>query len=141
MHGGTLGFLQWLKEQSLRLSSEELVFFAHWITPEIRPKRFDTRFFLVEVPSDVEVQPDGQEVFEHLWIRPREGVRLRKGDPLKLMTPTLRNLELLSKFSTTAEAVAALREAEVPTILSKPQLTADGNERFLHPGDKGYDAL
>jgi hypothetical protein len=33
------------RAEQLRLATDQLVYFAHWITPEERPIRFDTRFF------------------------------------------------------------------------------------------------
>ena len=34
--------------ESLRLRAKNIVPCAHWITPEVEPKRFDTRFFLAK---------------------------------------------------------------------------------------------
>lgn len=141
MNQGALGFLDWINEQDLRLATEELVFFAHWITPKDRPKRFDTRFFLIEVPPGLEVHTDELEVFEHVWLSPKDGNEAEESERLKLMTPTLKNLELLASFATTAEAVTTLRNREVPTILPKIFFTPEGERSVLHPGDAGYDDL
>ena len=35
--------------EGLRLRANNIVPCAHWVTPTIEPKRFDTRFFLVKV--------------------------------------------------------------------------------------------
>ena len=35
--------------RSLRIAADELLYVAHWITPEPEPRRYDTRFFLARV--------------------------------------------------------------------------------------------
>ncbi len=58
--------------------------FAHWITPEVEPKRFDTRFFLAEMPAGQVCRDVGGEADERLWVRRRDA--LEQG--LRLMPPT-----------------------------------------------------
>jgi len=41
-----------VKQENLRLATDRLVYFAHWITPEGNPLRFDTRFFAAPTPPD-----------------------------------------------------------------------------------------
>ena len=43
-------FAELLQAEDLFLRVERLVYWAHWITPSIVPRRFDTRFFLAPVP-------------------------------------------------------------------------------------------
>src|SRR5882724_8274341 len=43
-------FLKVLADNGLWLALDELVPYAHWITPEGMPKRFDTWFFLAAAP-------------------------------------------------------------------------------------------
>lgn len=38
-------FRDMLSAERLRLATDALVYFAHWITPAVNPLRFDTRFF------------------------------------------------------------------------------------------------
>ena len=38
-------FWDLLRKEELQLATDRLVYFAHWITPEDQPLRFDTRFF------------------------------------------------------------------------------------------------
>src|SRR5688500_13513659 len=40
------------EEAGLRVAADDLVYWAHWITPSAEPKRFDTHFFVAEVPAD-----------------------------------------------------------------------------------------
>ncbi len=81
-----------------RLALGDISYLAHWVTPIGRPKRFDTRFFLALAPKEQVVLHDGSETVDHLWIRPAEA--LARGEALKLLTPTLHTLRLLSRWQT-----------------------------------------
>jgi len=86
----------------LRLAVNRLAYLSHWITPPIRPKRFDTRFFVAEAPHQQTALHDGTEMVDQLWISPSEALAERAS--LKLLTPTQKTLELLGRH----ERVAAL---------------------------------
>lgn len=141
MYQGEIGFIPWVQSLGLTLATDDLVYFAHWITPASRPKRFDTRFFIVPVGRDVDVRTDRKEVFDRIWITPEEASRRLQRGELDLMRPTMANLELLAPYATSHEAVAAMRDRRVPTILPKIIETPDGGRIVLHPGDEGYDTI
>lgn len=72
---------------------------SHWITPELMPKRYDTRFFMVFMPRDQECTPDLIETTHGIWISPEKGLAGNfKGD-IPLSPPTLVTLHELLKFS------------------------------------------
>lgn len=141
MYQGSLEFISWVEGKGLTLATDELVYFAHWITPAIRPKRFDTRFFIAQLGPDVEVQTDRKEVFDRIWVTPAEATEKQERGELELMRPTLANLELLAPYATSQEAVEAMKQRQVPTILPKIVEGPDGSRIVLHPGDEGYDAI
>jgi len=49
-----------VKQENLRLATDRLLYFAHWITPEDSPRRFDTVFFAAET------RQTGRELFATL---------------------------------------------------------------------------
>src|SRR4051794_17042595 len=49
---GKTTFLNVITEHEMLLALDELVPYAHWITPEGMPKRFDTWFFLAAAPPE-----------------------------------------------------------------------------------------
>ncbi len=61
LNSGELTLRAFLERESLRLACDLLVPFAHWITPEMMPKRFDTKFYLVDAPNDQLLGRDGYE--------------------------------------------------------------------------------
>src|SRR5215470_7778298 len=52
LNEGKITFLKVLTGNGMLLALDELVPYAHWITPEGMPKRFDTWFFLAAAPPD-----------------------------------------------------------------------------------------
>lgn len=99
-----------LRAENLRLACDQLVRFAHWITPEMMPKRFDTEFFLAAAPQGHAGQHDGRESVDSIWISPEEAISDRK--KWNVIFPTKLNLMKLAKSSTVAEAIAAARASE-----------------------------
>ena len=81
--------------ESLRLRAKNIVPCAHWITPAIEPKRFDTRFFLAKVNAKQLASHDGFELTESFWIKPADAlVKLTNGE-MNMILPTIKNIEKL----------------------------------------------
>src|SRR5207249_948938 len=73
-HSDKQAFWTMLRTEGLTLATDRLVYFAHWITPEESPVRFDTRFFAAEAPAGQEATLDGKEVIAVRWLGPREAI-------------------------------------------------------------------
>ena len=116
----------------------ELIPFSRWITPEPVPIRFDTRFYLALAPPHSPPRPDGRETVDAAWFEPARALsRHREGD-LDLVFPTIKNLEVLTRFETSEEAMDATRNADVEPIL--PRVVGDGGDRrVVLPGEAGYE--
>ena len=127
-------FASILRAENLRLATDRLTYFGHWITPVAVPRRYDTRFFLAVAPGGQEARHDGSESIAHRWIRPQEALDER--DELGLRFPTIRTLEQFAQCDSTAALVRELAGKRVVRPLL-PRMTADG--RTLLPGDPGYE--
>ena len=104
---GSKNFYDILSELRGPLDLENVVYFAHWRTPQQRARRFDTRFFAVKSPDNQVATCDGHETVEHHWVRPAEALeRFRQGE-WKLLLPTRTILDELA------------RERDVGSVLAK----------------------
>lgn len=124
------------RAENLRLATDRLLYFGHWITPVSVPRRYDTRFFLAVAPEGQEAQHDNHETTAHVWMRPQEALDLCAKEMLNMRFPTIKTLERFAACSTADQLVAEISSAgDVQTRL--PRITKDG--RTLLPGDPGYE--
>ncbi len=128
------------EEASVELQGpDELVLFSHWITPELVPVRFDTRFYLALAPTHSAPQPDGFETTEAAWWEPRLALDAHRDGELSLVFPTIKQLESLRTHATSDEALEAARGRSVEPIM--PKVVGEGKEqRVVLPGEPGYEA-
>ena len=103
LHRGEQGMVELCAAEGLQLAVDRLVYLSHWLTPLGRPKRFDTRFFIAAAPAAQTAAHDGTELVEQLWIAP--AAALARSASLKLLTPTQKTLETLTRFAAVAEAI------------------------------------
>jgi 8-oxo-dGTP pyrophosphatase MutT (NUDIX family) len=129
-----------LEAEDLEMSCERLVPFAHWITPEFMPRRFDTHFFLVAAPPDQVAAHDGSESVDSLWVTPAAAVAEREARRRTIIFPTLLNLRRLGRSRSVAEALEAARRAPPVTVLPKVVRT-DAGPRVRIPAEAGYDVV
>jgi 8-oxo-dGTP pyrophosphatase MutT (NUDIX family) len=138
-HADNRAFWHMLRAERLRLATDQIAYFAHWITPEERPLRFDTRFFAAPMPTGQEAVADDHEIVDVRWLTPAEAFAALERGEISLRTPTQKNLALFQGASSVAEALARVEGRAVATI--RPRLVADargGGQRSLMPGDPGY---
>ena len=131
-------FIELVRTSQLTLASKELVHFAHWITPQMMPKRFDTHFFIAASPPDHDLQHDGYESVDSVWIRPQQALDEAAAGDRTIIFPTLRNLEKLSQYTRVEPALAQIAKE---TIVPVTPWTEDREEgKFLCiPKDAGYE--
>jgi 8-oxo-dGTP pyrophosphatase MutT (NUDIX family) len=136
-HGDNRAFWTMVRAEGLRLTTDRIVYFAHWITPEEQPLRFDTRFFAAPAPAGQEPTGDDYEMTDLKWLTPQEAVEAQRRGEITLRNPTVKNLMLFDGARDTAHALERVRDRDVPTI--RPRVIMEGDQRrVLMPGDPGY---
>jgi 8-oxo-dGTP pyrophosphatase MutT (NUDIX family) len=134
---GKTQFRELIAGEGLQLATDLMVPFAHWITPEPLPKRFDTFFYLVAAPVDQLGMHDGRESVEGLWISPQQALREAEAGSRTLVFATQLNLVKLARYRTVAEAVQASRATPIVTVL--PILERGKTSHTFHiPEAAGY---
>ena len=101
------------EQQGIQLAAKRLHYIAHWITPPVRPKRFDTRFFLTTVAADQQAEHDTVETVHHQWIRPAD--MLSSEEASRLMAPQRSVLETLAAFDSLPAIVQWAAQVQVVT--------------------------
>src|ERR1700688_4691417 len=139
LNAGDVRFLEACRDEGLRLATDRVHYFSHWIPPDPAPKRYDPRFFVAALPPGQEPIHDDHETVDTVWVRPDEALARARAGEFDLIFPTMKNLEAISRFATSGDLLAAAAAVErVPTVL--PRVVADERGfRILLPGDPGYD--
>lgn len=133
------GIDEMAETEDLELATDLLIYCAHWITPVIRPKRFDTHFFLAPAPADHVAMHDGSESLESLWATPQRVFSNFIEGTHHVMFPTYCNLWKLDRSKTVAEALDRARGERVVSILGQHEKGPEGDTRRVLPKDAGYD--
>lgn len=131
---GTLALSDFLRARSLLLRADLLRAFAHWITPEWQPRRFDTRFFLAELPAGQHTRDVGGEADRVTWLPVTHAYESFRSGSLTLLNATASTLRDLSIHPDVSSAMAAPRR--VRTIRSRAVETPDGVQ-MVYDGEHG----
>lgn len=133
-------FATLLQEEHLRLEVERLVYWAHWITPSIVPKRFDTRFFIAMLPPEQTAAIDAVEAIEMAWLTPASLIDAARDGAMTVSQPTLYNLmELdasLRQHLSLDAILASETQREVVPVL--PKVMKGEQRMIIMPWDSEY---
>ncbi len=136
LHAGLVDLTSLCEDWGLTLATDKLHYFSHWVTPPGRPKRFDTRFFVAEVPEGQTAIADETETAEVMWLTPSDAITPSRA--LKLLPVTRETLKSLANYRSVAEVIAAARAArEVPCMMPRAGVGADGPRPVL-PSEWAY---
>ena len=131
-------FFAMLRAERLTLATDRLGYFAHWITPEENPIRFDTRFFAAVAPPGQEPAADGHEIVALRWLTSEEALAAMRRKEISLRSPTIKNLEIIGEAAggsaTAMEVAVSVGRRPVSTIRPRV-LTVDGRPQAVLPGD------
>lgn len=113
---------QILADHGWQPAFEQLVPFSHWITPATVATRFDTRFFVAELPRGQSALHDTIETSEGVWLTPR----LALGEGYHTLFPTTEHLKRLAAFQTVGGLLEFARSKPIRTV--NPEM-APGDDR------------
>jgi 8-oxo-dGTP pyrophosphatase MutT (NUDIX family) len=130
-------FVDIVRDWGLRLAADRLVLCARWVTPEALSRRYDARFFLEEVPAEVEVFPEKGELVEHLWIAPSEALERYFDFRLRMLYPTAKTLSWLEQGSSVAEWRQRFLGMKIEAILPRLRRVGDSVISVI-PGEPRY---
>ena len=135
---GGITICEMAQREKLLFALDQLHYYAHWITPEARSERFDTRFFLARYPLGQEASHDQRETTAGIWITPQKALEENLKGEVFLSPPTLKTLEDLSRFKSIDEIFSSLKEGEIQPIL--PILTKiPSGPLIIFPWDPEYE--
>ena len=134
VHEGELSLADFGASEGLHFDISQLIYFAHWITPEFEVKRYDTRFFLAIVPPGQEPLHDDKELVASEWISPAEALTGHAEGRFPMLPPTFRILDDMARCDT-LDALVDWARAERPFPMMPSLSQVDGRMAIVLPGD------
>lgn len=98
-----------LTARGLVLRSDLMRAWAHWITPEFEPRRFDTRFFLAALPEGQRARDVSDEADHAAWVPVRHAVAEHDAGRMAMLPPTIAALRDLAASPDVRSALSAPR--------------------------------
>ena len=134
----SLSFAAMLDRRGLVLRADLLRPWAHWITPEIEPKRYDTRFFVAALPTGQRTRDVGGEADRVAWVRPSDALAAAQSGEMGMLPPTAFTLSEIAAYDDVDAVLAAGTARDVKPVLPKVVVDDDEQARLLLPHDEGY---
>jgi 8-oxo-dGTP pyrophosphatase MutT (NUDIX family) len=127
--------LAFAEAENLEFAVDALGHFAHWMTPDVMKKRFDTHFFVALAPDDHIGAHDGSESVDSVWITAQQAVDDAHAKKRTVIFPTLMNLQKFAQHKTVDAALAACGDV----VSVKPFIEIEGEKKFLRiQANAGY---
>jgi 8-oxo-dGTP pyrophosphatase MutT (NUDIX family) len=128
-----------LTRRGLALRADLLRPWAHWITPEIEPRRYDTRFFVAGLPAGQLTRDVGGEADATMWLTPQAAVDLHERGELAMLPPTIATLRELAEYATVEDVLAAATARDIAPVLPRVVMSDTGDQmELLLPHMEGY---
>jgi 8-oxo-dGTP pyrophosphatase MutT (NUDIX family) len=125
-----LTFSDLLARRGLVVDDGSLVPFAHWVTPEVEDRRFDTRFFVAALPAGQDARHIGGEADRAAWWLPADALSAYDEGRMAMLTPTIAVLRMLLGHADVAAAITAVSRRDVVPLLPAPYVDAAGELRW-----------
>lgn len=132
-HETTIGAIA--QALDMTLATADLLHWAHWITPEPMPKRFDTHFFLAAMPESQRAAHDQIETTAGVWVRPEDALARFEAGDFPLVFATIHQLRALTGLGDLGAAHA--RFAGRPPRTIRPRIVQrDGRDVIVLPDEE-----
>jgi len=137
---GAMSMRELVEREQITLALDRLVWFAHWVTPEIETRRFDTRFFAAVAPEGQHAVHDARETTHGEWMAPGAAIERCRRDEIALPPPTWTTLRTLARFDSVDEVMLWARNRRVVRV--QPGFIRTGSLTMLTlPGDPAYPPI
>jgi 8-oxo-dGTP pyrophosphatase MutT (NUDIX family) len=129
-----------MEEANVVIEPADLAPLAHWVTPEIEIRRYDTRFFLARMPAGQEPRHDDGEMTALEWMSPKAAIARFERRELLLPPPTWTTIRQLEKWSSIDDVFAWARQRAVVRVMPGFVKT-DAVTMLTLPGDPLFPTI
>ena len=134
LEDGEMTFAGFLSDHGLILRADLIGAWAHWITPDFEPRRFDTRFFVAALPEGQRVGAMSREADHADWMPLSRVLAAVEAGEAAMMPPTVTTCRGVAKH-TAATILDAAAARTIHTV--EPRLVEVDGRLYLEtdPGD------
>ena len=125
-----------LVARGLALRADLLRPFAHWVTPPVERRRYDTKFFAAALPVGQEARHVSGEADEAQWLIPSAALAEMRTGTRPMLPPTIHTLGQLEPFADVAAALAGSPPEPLQPISPTFVEEADGRWAVLPDGTR-----
>lgn len=128
------------EEANVYITIADLHPYAHWVTPEIEIRRYDTRFFIARMPEGQTARHDDSETTALDWLTPQEALARFQRKELLLPPPTYTSIRQLAPRTSIDDVIAWTRSRPIVRVM--PGFFKNGEEATLTlPGDPLFPTI
>lgn len=120
-----------LARRRLIIQADQLVPIAHWVTPEVEARRYDTRFLAAGLPAGQEVDPHETETDSAHWFPPADALADYSLGHLAMLPPTVAVLGDLAGHRSVGDALNWARTRTVVPLMPRARMAGDDLEWVL----------
>jgi glyoxylase-like metal-dependent hydrolase (beta-lactamase superfamily II)/8-oxo-dGTP pyrophosphatase MutT (NUDIX family) len=118
----------------LDLGTNALVPLSRWVTPRELPRRFDTLFYVAELPPGAQPSFAKAEVAGHDWVTPRAGLDAIANRKIRVLPPTSTTLQQLEHVASIDEVRERLSPGGSPAPGSRGPVVDALSESVVRVG-------
>jgi 8-oxo-dGTP pyrophosphatase MutT (NUDIX family) len=112
----SLAFTDLVGRRGLVLRTDLLGYWAHWITPEFEPRRYDTRFFVARMPSGQLTRDVSGEADRAHWMPAAGAARGIDDGSMEMLPPTAVTIRQVAAHDRVDTVLAAAADRVVSTV-------------------------
>jgi 8-oxo-dGTP pyrophosphatase MutT (NUDIX family) len=124
-----LSFTDFLEQRDLKLRTDLLRLWGTWVTPVFEPRRYDTRFFVAELPTGQVTRDVSTESDTVVWLSVREAIEAVDGERMLMLPPTYCTCLELFDVTHASDVLDAATRRE-PTVV-EPEALVDDEGAYL----------
>jgi 8-oxo-dGTP pyrophosphatase MutT (NUDIX family) len=125
----SLSFTAFIDRRDLVVRTDLLGYWAHWITPEFEPRRYDTRFFVARMPDGQLTRDVSGEADRAHWMPASDAARGIEDGSMEMLPPTAVTLRQLAAHDR-IESVLSSAASRVVTTVRPGVALLDGEPVF-----------
>ncbi len=129
-----------MEEANVTLDPADLAPLAHWVTPEVEIRRYDTRFFVARMPAGQDPRHDAGEMTALEWMSPKAAIAKFERRELLLPPPTWTTIRQLEKLASIDEVFAWARRLTIVRVMPG-FIKTDTVTMLTLPGDPLFPAM